>query len=246
MSSKTIKNKFYKYPSLEEGLNQTKFIPNYECFLFKRINSITSVLNGDLETDEVNRRNNLDNWNRVLTNKLFKLHETELFLRVHFERGIQDNIIKSNEKELVDGIQFQYFVEIYYYFYFSCLDILAHILNCFYNLKFKEHKIGFKEELLNKIHNDDIKDLLNEFNSSIKNTREYRNHFTHKFPKNENDSRTNLSHSDGRNMIHISMGNRVKNEEFLKNIEGSSKSLKILLDKLKLEFDDHIKELKIV
>ncbi|WP_435138543.1 Cthe_2314 family HEPN domain-containing protein [Formosa sp. A9] len=242
MSSKTIKSEFYKYPSLEEGKIQTKFIPNYDSFLFKKINSVTSVLNGDLETKEVHRRNNLHNWNRVLTNKLFKLHETELFLRVHFERGIQDNIIKSNERELVDGIQFQYFVEIYYYFYFSSLDILAHILNCFYNLKFEDHQVSFNKQLLNKIFNNDIKDLLIEFNSSIKKTREYRNHFTHKFPKNENDLRTKLSHSDGRNMIHISLGKRVKHEAFLKNIEESSKSLKILLDELKLEFDEDLAE----
>ncbi|AUS06119.1 Cthe_2314 family HEPN domain-containing protein [Pseudotamlana carrageenivorans] len=242
MSSKTIKSKFYKYPSLEEGKIQTKYIPNYDSFRFKRINGVTSVLNGDLETNEVHRRDNLYNWNRVLTNKLFKLHETELFLRVHFERGIQDNIIESNERELVDGIQFQYFVEIYYYFYFSCLEVLAQILNCFYDLKYEDHQVCFKKKLFNKIQNDDIKGLLIEFNSSIETTREYRNHFTHKFPKNENDLRTKLSHSDGRNMIHISMGNRVKNEAFLKNIEDSSKLLKILLDKLKLEFDDEINE----
>ncbi|WP_242404109.1 Cthe_2314 family HEPN domain-containing protein [Formosa agariphila] len=130
------------------------------------------------------------------------------------------------------------YVEIYYYFFFSSLETLAHILNYFFDMGKNESQVKFWGKLFSEIESNPIKQQLISFNESIKETIEKRNSFTHRFPQNENDFRTTLTTTEGRNLLQCNMRKRIKNEEFLQNITESSKLLESLINNLKLEFDD--------
>jgi len=235
MNKKMIKPRYFKFPSLGERKALSNAIPKYERLNFNQINAISSALNREYNFDEINRIDNLYYWNYIFSKKLFKLSETHLFLLTHYERGFKEKILECNQRELVDNILFNYFTEIFYYFFFSALETLAHILNKQHKLKFKDHKVKFNNELIEKIENESIKSIILKFNCSIENAREKRNSFTHRFPKNEKDFRTKSSVINGRNTLSAGSGEFISNYEFLKNINESSELFKKLLDNLKLE-----------
>jgi len=238
VSKKVLKSRYYKFPSLIERKSWSDKIPKYVNFGFKPINILSSSLKGTHTLTEINRANNLHNWNIVLSNKLYKLHETELFLKTHFERGIKENILASNQRELVDHVMFNYFTEIYYYFFFSTIETLAQIINEYYHLKIPENKVAFNYTLIKNTEIQKISEHLLVFNNSVEVARQYRNSFTHKFPKNEKDYRTSLSNENGLTKLSAGRGDNISNQYFLKNVTQCSEKLKVLLDKLKLELNE--------
>ncbi len=234
MAKKILKSRYYKYPSLQEIRELSDGIPTYGRLEFKATSIVPFALIEKHSLQEANKISALNNWGRVLSNKLFSLHETHLFLNTHYNRGFKENVSDNNQRELVDNILFRYFSETYYYFFFSTLDVMAHILNEYYDLNLLEKKVEFKDFLLRQVKNEDIRKKLLEFNSAIEGTREKRNSFTHRFPENEKDFRTKINIEKERTMLSCGIGNMTSNQEFIANITESSDLLKRLIDDLKL------------
>ncbi len=237
MSKRILKSRYYKYPSLRERTELSDGIPKYGKLDFKSINVITSALNGKQSLQKINKINVLNNWSRILSNKLFLLHETHLFLKTHYDRGFKENILDNNQRELADNILFRYFSETFYYFFFSVLDLIAQILNEYFDLNFSVKQIEFNSPLIQKVDNDNIRKRLQEFNATIKDAREKRNSFTHRFPENEMDLRTKISIENGRTTLSAGLGTLTSNYDFITNISESSDLLKKLIANLKLEIN---------
>ncbi len=238
MSKKILKSRYYKFPSLNERRELSNGIPKYAKFNFKPIKVISSSLKREHTLSEINHTNNLYNWYVVFSNKIFKLHETELFLRTHFQRGIKENILASNQRELVDNVLFKYFSEVFYYFFFSTIETLAQIINEYYVMQIPENEVKFSYSFIKRTEIRNISEQLLDFNNSVDTARQYRNCFTHKFPKNEKDYRTSISSENGRTVLSAGKGDNISNQDFLNNITECSEKLKILLDKLKLVWNE--------
>lgn len=237
MSKKILKSRYYKFPSLNERRELSDEISNYAKFNFKSIKVFSSSLKGEHTLSEINQKNNLYNWNVVFSNKIFKLYETEIYLRNHFKRGIKENLLASNERELVNNVLFNYFSEIFYYFFFSTIETLAQIINEYYEMKIPENEVKFSYSFIKRTEIQNISEQLLDFNNSVDTARQYRNCFTHKFPKNEKDYRTSISNENGRTTLSAGRGDNITNQDFLNNITECSKKLKELLKNLKLEWN---------
>lgn len=235
MSKKIIKPRYYKYPSLLERKNINDKIPQYERFNFKKIKVFESILSHKLSIEETNRLDNLFHWDMCLSNKFGKLKETHLFIITHSERGFNENPLSCNQREIVDRILFDYYVEIFYYYFFSTIENIAQILNIYFNLKIDEGDIYFNQSLFNKISNNQIKEQLELFYKTISDAKKIRNSFTHKFPINEKDYRTKLSKKNEKITLSGGSGEIISTGKILNDITDITNSLKNLTDKLKLE-----------
>ncbi len=225
-----LESKYYKYPTLEERRDYAQKNKKLLRFQFESISLFNSFFNKKTDIEEIYEKNQLYYWNIVLSNRLGKLSETKLFLTTHFDRGFKERPLECKNQELVDRMLFDYFAEIFYNFFFSSLDTLAHVLNHFYNLNIEENKVSFGWILFSKINQLEIKNKLKEFNSSIKEAREFRNSFNHRFPVNHKDYRIkkedNKTFSEG-------FGKIIPSKDIIKNINDSTNLFNGLLKELK-------------
>ena len=234
---KTLRLKNYKYPSLEESIKNDVNV--YERFDFEYTSILESTIYKELSIEKGYNLENLYHWNIVFSNKLGKLTQTHLFLKTHFKRGFNEDYLKCNEVELADRALFDYYIEIFYYYYFSAIEILAKIIALYFEIEFKnEESSSFNKNLIEKINQPEIKQRLSEFNKSIFETKEIRNKFTHRFPVNEKDFRLEKTETDS---ISKGFGKIIKTEEIYNNIESLSKLLQLLIIDLKLFFDNNKK-----
>ena len=233
MTKKIIRSKYYKYPTSKERKYLEEKLPNYVRFKFENVNVLESTLRLKKPLEETHKKNNLHYWNITLSNRLGKLKETQLFLLNHFDRGFKENHLGCKDEELVDHILFDYYAEIFYYFFFSTRDTLAQLLNIYFDLNLTDREVGFGS-VLKLIENKQIKIALEQFYRESKTASDYRNSLTHRFPINQKDYRTELKiHQDGDKMISVKGGNYVESNEILLNINEVSRVLSILLSDLK-------------
>lgn len=234
MGIKKIKSRYYRYPTLEERVHLKDEIPSFKRFDFK-FDLLESFLNVE-GLLEMKRKQFLMNWQSVFSNKLFHLSETLTFIHTHYNRGFKYELNKNNQRELVDWILFDYYTEIYYYYFFSTLDVLAQMINEFFNLKKTEQQVEFNSRLIKNIGVEFIKNTLSDFNNNIAKSRELRNSFTHRFPKNQYDFRMKID-EEKQTLYGGESGIIMKSNEFFKNISKSS----ILLHELLLELTQQMK-----
>ncbi|MCK0190447.1 Cthe_2314 family HEPN domain-containing protein [Arenibacter sp. F20364] len=136
-------------------------------------------------------------------------------------------------KELVDHILFDYYAEIFYYFYFSARDTIAQLLNVYLDLGILEHRVTFGSVVNSAINkNVEIKELLDLFYKSTEIGNNYRNSLTHKFPINQKDYRTILEVTpDGKKQISLKGGDSLESDKVLDNINEIFGNLsKFLID----------------
>lgn len=233
MSKKIIRSKYYKYPTFEEREYIGEKLPNYARFKFENVKIIESTLQLKRPLEETHKKNNLHYWNITLSNRLGKLKETQVFLLTHFDRGFKENHLDCEDEELVDHILFDYYAEIFYYFFFSTRDTLAQLLNIYFDLNMADSKVGFGS-VLKLIKSEQVKIPLEQFYRSTKTASDYRNSLTHRFPINQKDYRTELRITqNGNKEISVKGGTYVESEKILHNITEVSEELSKLLSNLK-------------
>ncbi len=233
MSKKIIRSKYYKYPTLEERNKLKEKLPNYVKFKFGQVSIIESKFELKKPLGETSRKNNLHSWNITLSNRLGKLKETHLFLLTHFGRDFKENHLDCNEEELVDHILFDYYAEIFYYFYFSTRDTIAQLLNVYFDLGIPEGEVKFKSVII-ALDNIEIKESLELFYKLTEKGNNYRNSLTHKFPITQKDYRSEFKVTrDGNEQISIKGGEYLESDKILLNINEISSNLSKLLIDLK-------------
>ena len=85
----------------------------------------------------IDRNSKLNKWNQELTFKILNLRNTFIYLSTFYDRYQSDKQAKSNQ-------YFQYFVEIYSYFYISIFDNMLHIINIYFELDIKSKAVKLK------------------------------------------------------------------------------------------------------
>ena len=220
MSKKIIRSKYFKYPTSEESERLSDKLPTYKRFQFSPVNIVESTFQGQKPLKETHRIHNLHHWNKCLSNRLGKLKQTHLFLLTHYEREFKENHLECNEEQLVDRILFDYYSEIFYYFFFSVLDSIAQILNIYFKIDKEDNKVYFKKFFFEQIQNEEIRKLLNTFIDSTGTASDYRNSLTHRFPINEKDFRSEINEANGNTELSIKGGNVVETKSLISNIKS--------------------------
>ena len=172
---KTLKADTFKYPSKEERKKINKSTPKINRLKFDYKSSIIAILQGTSLENAI-RNEDIPFWNNCLDNRLGKLTETYVYVQTHFKRFQQ-----KSANENTDAILLDYYIEIFYYYYFSARDVLGQLLNVVYDLKSEEHEIYFNNKFIEKINFTIIKEALLEFLRETKDSYKIRNFFNHRF-----------------------------------------------------------------
>jgi Cthe_2314-like HEPN len=161
--------------------------------------------------------NDFEQWLIRLLNKLGDIRFSYIQLADSFNKGIPDWNWKrdkdrggivffpefSKEEHNANKFLFDFFIETFYYHYFSSVDILYKVINKLFSMNIDEHKKNFNLKVLIKLKKEDLKlhEAIDQFLKLNKQNRKFRNDFTHNYAVNEVDMRSKKSIKDGRKTV---------------------------------------------
>lgn len=228
-----LKSDTFKYPTKEERIEIGKVINQIPRFNIKYKPSIIRIMK-DNRVDDAIRMEDIYWWNNCLENRLGKVEQTYVFVNTHYNRHLQ-SIFDNLEDNHTDKLLLDYFIEIFYYYFFSSRDILAQLLNLFYNLKIAENKIFLNEKFVEKMSSIKTKEALYDFLKETKDSYNIRNTFNHRFTPTQMDSRAKQNIVKEDNKLGFHSPKEVKTEMFIEDIKGLINHLGKLMSKLNNE-----------
>ena len=149
----------------------------------------------------------------------------------YYKRGVSEDFKAKNSPILVNTFLFEYYAEIFYYFLFSSLDIVAQIISFYYDPLSNEKKVSFNFDFVKK-YSFNISILIEPF-TRLEDARECRNSFTHRFTPLMNDSRSSFDNEENVAILGVSYEKRYDYNFILKNIKESLDLLSSLMNYLK-------------
>ena len=227
-----LKSKDFKYPNKEEFIKFHNSCPKLEIFGFKHNHPLALIVNDRMPMKEASRISNLYWWENCLINRFEKVCHTYVFLSTHYSRHFSDDWRENTHKQAINHIMFEYYAEIFYYYFFSSRDIIAQILCTYFSVGLKENEISFNQTFFNSIKDQSINNILLKFEEETKDSKEFRNSFTHRFTPNIPDHRSVIS-EDNR-ALNFGGGNFIQSERIIDNIDKSLNSLSNLMTQLKI------------
>jgi hypothetical protein len=228
----TLRAKDFKYPNGKEFIKFHNRCPKLEIFGFEHTHPMALIINNSLPMDEASRLSNLYWWDGCLINRFQKVCHTYVFVLTHFSRGFSDDWKENTHNQVINHVMFEYYAEVFYYYFFSARDIIAQILSLYFSVQLAENAISFNQTFLNMITDQSVNSILLKFNEDTKDSREFRNSFTHRFTPNIPDYRSIIS-KDNRSLS-FGGGNFIQSEKMMDNIDKSLKCLSNLMTQLKL------------
>lgn len=181
----------FQYPTEEEWKESEKQFPSLTNFGFEFKSEIGLIFGQKTPLTEIPREVNLYWWDISMTNKIGKLKLAYINLNTHFQRYTKE-YEKSATEVNIHRLQFDFYLETYFYFLFSLGDIIFQIINLYFNLKIDQKDVNtfkLKDQLKIQKETSDLSELIKKFAKSI-DPKDIRNSFTHRFPKNQKDYRT--------------------------------------------------------
>ncbi len=127
------------YPTKDERKEIEKRIPKINRLDF----NCTSAFIDFLESSHIEnaiRKEDIYWWNNCLNNRIGKLNETYIYTVTHHQR-LERSTLQEGSQKHTDRILFEYYVEIFYYFFFSTRDVFGQLLNIIFDLRIDETKI---------------------------------------------------------------------------------------------------------
>lgn len=229
-----LKANNFNYPSKEERIETLKGYPKLQSFQFGYKSELESILVQNMPINEAARESNLYWWSECLTNRLGKLQETYIYVMANYEKGFPDDVLMCSEVEKVYKFLFDYYAEVFYYFFFSARDIIGQILGLYYRIEVNENNLYFNKYFIDRIRikNPSVADLLERFFELTKDASDLRNGFAHRFSPSEADYRSIITESDGKKTLTPNEGSFIPSYKIALNIKDSVKNLKVLMDKL--------------
>ena len=228
----TLKLEDFKYPTKEEIKFADSQCPKFSNLGFKYKSGIVLAMQG-ITVEEASRAENLHCWDNVLLNRFGSLRGAYFDILTHYNRGFKEDYRECSEIEMVNRLLFDNNAEIFYYFFFVTVDVIAQILNLYFRLNLSEDKVAFNEKLIHKISELSTKKAIQKFLYDTKRARDYRNGFTHRFPSNYPDNRLRIEEKNDRIEMFLGSSSFVSSKKILKNINDSLNSLSILMKELK-------------
>lgn len=227
-----LRAKDFKYPNKEEFIMFHNRCPKLEIFGFEHNHPLALIVNDRIPMNEASRLSNLYWWDNCLINRFEKVCHTYVFTLTHFSRGFSDDWRKNTHNQAINHIMYEYYAEVFYYYFFSARDIIAQILCSYFSVGLTENAISFNQTFLNSIKDQSVNSLLRKFDEETKDSKEFRNGFTHRYTPNIPDHRSVIS-EDNRSLS-FGGGNFTQSEGMMDNIDKSLNSLSDLMTQLKV------------
>lgn len=229
-----LKASDFKYPSKEERIEALKDYPRIKSFQFDYKSEMESILVQSVPINEAARSGNLFWWSNCLKNRFGKLQETYIYAITCYNRKFSDDLLECSEAQAVDKLLFDYYAEIFYYYFFSARDIIGQILRVYHRLNIKEDDLYFNMSFINKVKAKDLTGgtILETFFVATKKASNFRNGFAHRFSPNEADYRPVYNEDNGLKTLAVNSGLYTSSDEIVENLKDTLESLKELMDGL--------------
>ncbi|MGV8878544.1 MAG: Cthe_2314 family HEPN domain-containing protein [Sphingobacteriaceae bacterium] len=232
-----LKSDTFQYPTKEERREIAKVTPKVNCFKIEYKSSTFEIIK-HTNIDDAIRIEDIFWWNNCLENRIKSLAETFVYEMTHFRRH-QQNASKSPERDYTNEILLEYYIEIFYYYFFSARDVMGQLLNLVFNLGIKERDVFFSGDFIKKIPSEHAKRvLLIFFEDTFDSYKNRRNSFNHRFTPIHQDNRAQKSMRKVNNTISFYPAAKIDIEEFIQDINA----LMSYLSKLMFELNDEIKK----
>ncbi len=226
----TIKPEDYRYPTRDEINNIYDNFPKIDLFNFKPTNIMKSLWEDSQSMEDVHKLDNLYYWDQCLINRIAKIRETYIFAMANYNRGFSDEYSTCKTEDIINHILFDYYSEVFFYFFSSTVDIITQIVNVYFVIGFDEDKVFFRK-VINKLKDKTVKDALNDFDMETSNISTIRNSFAHRFTPNLPDLRSELS-SD-KKILGFCSSKVLQSKEMVASIDNSLNRLSALMINLK-------------
>jgi len=221
--------KDFKYPSKEERENACANYPKIKNFGFEQKTGFEFIEDVAESIKENNVSHNLYWWDNCLTNRLGKLHETYVYLHTHYHRGFEEDILKCNKTQAVNKLQFQYYTEVFYYFYVSTKDIIYQIINLYNKNDLPEDNVTSRNLKSKLMQSSLIREELIQFEDKINSFLKNRNAFAHRFTPSLPDYKTEYRDKT----IEFKSGEFLNDKDIFLEINLSLSALRQFIEKLK-------------
>lgn len=208
----TLKADTFKYPTKEERRTINNLIPRIDRFNVECKSATIEILQKSSFETAI-RDEDIYWWCNCVNNRLGKLEETFVYVQTHYIRE-QEIKNKESENRHTDKILLEYFIEIFYYYFFSARDVIRQLLNIFCNLGIEEHKIFLNEKFVEKIQSKESKSALTDFLNNTKDSYNIRNSFNHRYTPTHQDFRATKNIVKEENKISFYSAQDVKIETF--------------------------------
>lgn len=229
----TLKADTFKYPTLEERRIISSLTPRIDRFNVEYKSATIEIL-GDFSLDSAIKGEDIYWWCNCINNRLGKLEETFVYVQTHYRRKQEIKKEKFEDRH-TDKILLEYFIEIFYYYFFSTRDVIGQLLNIFCDLGIEEHKILLNEKFVEKIQSNEIKSALTDFLNNTKDSYNIRNSFNHRYTPTHQDFRAKRNVIKEANKISFYPAQVVRIETFVDDIESLMKHFGYLMNKLILQ-----------
>lgn len=226
-----LKADSFNFPSKKERIKISREIPTLKMFQVKYKSAFFNIINRTKEHEDAIIEEDIFWWNDCLNNRIWWLTESYTFAITHFNR------YQINKELLTDKLLFEFFLENFYYYYFSTRDILAQLLNLIFRLNPTSEKIHFNQNFINKISNSRVKNHLQTFYEETYSKYETRNAFTHRFTPILIDNRASTNIKKEGNKTGFNNAKQIDYQIFVDEIEIMMNSLEKLLNNINTEIN---------
>lgn len=228
-STRILKSESFSYPTKEERKSFNKEIPKITRLNPEYKSALINFLENKKIYDAINEED-IYWWNLCLNNRYGKLTQTYLYLLTHYNR-FKKFELEDNENKYTEDVLYDYYVEIFYYYFYSVRDIFGQLINVLYKLELNEDKIYLNKSFINKIPDNKIRVTFEEFlNSTSESYKNFRNAFNHRFTPTQKDNRakTSISISDDEKEIGFGFEKEISKDEFFEDCKKLMNQLSIL------------------
>ena len=225
-----VKTTDFQYPTEEEWRESEKQFPNITNFGFEYKSEFHLLFGQKTLPSEIPREANLYYWDISMNNKIGKLKLAYINLNTHFQR--YTNVFEKSATEVnIQKLQFDFYLETYFYFLFSLGDTIFQIINLYFNLKIDEKDVNtfkLRDKLKIQKETSDLSKLIIKFATSI-DPKDLRNSFTHRFPKNQKDYR--MIYDESAMILYAGTGKVIAPAELMIEVNKSIKKMdKFIID----------------
>ncbi|MGX5858302.1 Cthe_2314 family HEPN domain-containing protein [Dyadobacter jiangsuensis] len=218
-----------KYPSKGEVSAVSATLPKFEKFGFPYVKELEMILEKGASFEEVKKAGDLFWWDNYLSNKIGKLRISFIISMANFERGVLSDEFSMNVE--INRILFEYYVENFYYYFFSVRDTILQVINLYFELGISEEGVNFASVLeLNSSVTVDA--ALQKFKKKVKFASNIRNSFTHRYPLTKKDFRSTIEGSGNDKRFLAGSGQSVAPAKIVDNMKSAVGALHALLTSL--------------
>ncbi|OUM83850.1 Cthe_2314 family HEPN domain-containing protein [Parageobacillus thermoglucosidasius] len=240
---------YLEYPSKSQWIEIVSETRISELYL-----EVSETKEGDIISSLFNQE--FKSWLRLFNNRLGQSRMSYVFLMHYYKKGIPDDewflspgkegqsvqyFPHFNEENFYYKMMFDYYMDIFYYKFFSAWDTMFHVINVYYSFDLLPNS-RFNSNVMQRLlqRNNSLHTIISNVSNSepFVQSRTLRNNITHNYAPNDISSGITIEKiKEGVSKISFGIGTYTTSKTFIENVNGIIDKFIPLLAALKNAFE---------